>query len=199
MMVLKPEEIFNTCIFKSRPKNTSPLEQLSINKILLETNDERRVDNERPADERPVENERRVEDERSVDERPVENERSVDERPADNERSMENEESFISKETENKDIIIPTLVKEDPDSLCEVDFNLDEMTDSDTICLKERKEMYYQMYQEARQKAKVARDLALSAYLEAKQIKNKYLLYDVLDSSSDESTDLEENDDSEPL
>ena len=183
MMVLKPEEIFNTCIFKSRPKNTSPLEQLSINKILLETNDERRVDNERPVDERQVDNER-----------PVDNERRVD-----NERPADNEESVISKETENKDIIIPTLVKEDPDSLCEVDFNLDEMTDSDTICLKERKDMYYQMYQEARQKAKVARDLALSAYLEAKQIKNKYLLDDVLDSSSDESTDLEENDDPEPL
>jgi hypothetical protein len=47
--------------------------------------------------------------------------------------------------------------------------------------------MYYKMYQEARQKAKIARDLALSSYLEAKQIKNKYMLDDILDSSSDES------------
>ena len=53
--------------------------------------------------------------------------------------------------------------------------------------------MYYKLYQEARQKAKVARDLALSAYLEAKQIKNKYMLDDILDSSSDES----EEDDSD--
>ena len=62
---------------------------------------------------------------------------------------------------------------------------------TETIQLKERKEMYYQMYQEARQKARVARDLALSAYLEAKQIKNKYMLDDILESSSDESDDDE--------
>jgi hypothetical protein len=45
------------------------------------------------------------------------------------------------------------------------------------------------MYEEARQKAKVARDLALSAYLEAQQIKNKYMLDDVLDSSSSDESD----------
>jgi hypothetical protein len=79
----------------------------------------------------------------------------------------------------------------DPNSLCEVDFDLDNipMEGDSVVCLKERKEMYYQMYQEARQKARVARDLALSAYLEAKQIKNKYMLDDILDSSSDESED----------
>ena len=54
--------------------------------------------------------------------------------------------------------------------------------------------MYYKMYEEARQKAKVARDLALSAYLEANRIKNKYMLDDVLDSSSDESLDIDEDD-----
>jgi len=48
------------------------------------------------------------------------------------------------------------------------------------------------MYEEARQKAKVARDLALSAYLEANQIKNKYMLDDVLNSSSDDSEDDED-------
>jgi len=79
----------------------------------------------------------------------------------------------------------------DPNTLCEVDFDLDNIPNdaNSVVCLKERKEMYYQMYQEARQKAKVARDLALSAYLEAKQIKNKYMLDDILDSSSDESDD----------
>jgi hypothetical protein len=82
-----------------------------------------------------------------------------------------------------------TPIEETPDELCEVNIE----PTNETIQLKERKEMYYQMYQEARQKAKVARDLALSAYLEAKQIKNKYMLDDILDSSSDES----EGDDSD--
>jgi len=85
-------------------------------------------------------------------------------------------------------LIVPTMIN---DSLCEVDFDLDKIPNQadSVVCLKERKDLYYQMYQEARQKARVARDLALSAYLEAKQIKNKYMLDDILDSSSDESED----------
>jgi len=91
-------------------------------------------------------------------------------------------------------VVEPTIeerIESNEDSLCEVDFDLDNIPNEadSVVCLKERKEMYYQMYQEARQKAKVARDLALSAYLEAKQIKNKYMLDDILDSSSDESED----------
>jgi hypothetical protein len=52
------------------------------------------------------------------------------------------------------------------------------------------------MYREARQKAKVARDLALSAYLEVKRIKNTYMLDDIEDS--DESDlELDEDNDNE--
>ena len=78
---------------------------------------------------------------------------------------------------------IEEISEEVSEELCEVNI---EPTD-EIVQLKERKEMYYKMYQEARQKAKIARDLALSSYLEAKQIKNKYMLDDILDSSSDES------------
>jgi hypothetical protein len=97
--------------------------------------------------------------------------------------------SLIEDEPISQDPLV--VINTTEDSLCEVDFDLDKLpTEGDSVvCLKERKEMYYQMYQEARQKAKVARDLALSAYLEANQIKNKYMLDDILDSSSDESED----------
>ena len=81
--------------------------------------------------------------------------------------------------------------------LCEVDFDLDKMSKDDVVNIKDRKEMYYEMYREARQKAKVARDLALSAYLEAKRIKNTYMLDDIITSSSDEDTDEEEDDTNE--
>ena len=40
------------------------------------------------------------------------------------------------------------------------------------------------MYKEAKRKAKGARDLALSSFLEAKRIKNTYML-DEIDSESD--------------
>ena len=54
------------------------------------------------------------------------------------------------------------------------------------------------MYREARKKAKIARDLALSSYLEAKRIKNTYMLTDIDDSDdSDLENDFEEDEDSE--
>ena len=63
----------------------------------------------------------------------------------------------------------------------------------ETISIKNKNDVYYKMYQEAREKAKVARDLALSAYLEAKRIKNTYML----DVDSDSDSEEEEDSDSE--
>jgi hypothetical protein len=67
----------------------------------------------------------------------------------------------------------------------EVDVHLDELSMENSITIKNRNDVYYQMYREARRKAKHARDLALSSYLEAKRIKNTYLLDDI--ESSDDS------------
>ena len=75
------------------------------------------------------------------------------------------------------------------DDILEIDLDIDEIKDDDTFHLKEKTEVYYQMYREARQKAKLAKSLALSSYLEARRIKNLYMLDDIDDS--DES-DLEE-------
>jgi hypothetical protein len=77
---------------------------------------------------------------------------------------------------------------QDINELCEVDFNLDEMPETETISIKQRNDVYYKMYREAREKAKIARDLALSAYLEAKRIKNTYMLDDIIDSSDSEES-----------
>ena len=114
----------------------------------------------------------------------------------DKEEPLENEE--INDIPEN--IEEPQSIKIDtPSELCEVEFDLEDLSENDKINIKERKDMYYQMYREARQKAKVARDLALSAYLEAKRIKNTYMLDDIINSSSsseesnDEYSDEEDN------
>jgi len=77
------------------------------------------------------------------------------------------------------------------DELKEIELSLDEIPENEQIQIKTRNDVYYKMYQDAKKKAKLAKDLALSAYLEAKQIKNKYMLDDILDSSSDESEDEE--------
>jgi len=74
--------------------------------------------------------------------------------------------------------------------LTEIDFDLAEIPNTETIQIKARDDVYYELYREAKKKARIAKDLALSAYLEAKEIKNKYML-DVSDSSESE----EENED----
>jgi hypothetical protein len=93
---------------------------------------------------------------------------------------------------------ISISTEEDPPSikneLCEVEFNLEEMPEMESVQLKKRNDVYYEMYREARRKAKVARDLALSAYLEAKRIKNTYMLDNLKDSDeSDNEFDDDED------
>ena len=73
----------------------------------------------------------------------------------------------------------------------EIEFNLDDLNVDDTIQLKNRNDVYYKMYREAKKKAKMAKDLALSSYLEAKRIKNTYMLEDISDSDLD--SDFEES------
>jgi hypothetical protein len=94
----------------------------------------------------------------------------------------------------------PNPVKEEPimdevsnnlDDILEINLDVDEIENSETIHLKEKTEVYYQMYREARQKAKLAKSLALSSYLEARRIKNLYMLEDIDDSDESDLEDLE--------
>jgi len=71
------------------------------------------------------------------------------------------------------------------ESIEEFNLDVDSLHNTDTVHLKEKTEVYYQMYREARQKAKLAKFLALSSYMEAKRIKNLYMLDDI-ESSDDE-------------
>jgi hypothetical protein len=80
------------------------------------------------------------------------------------------------------------------DGLEEVEIDLEEIKE-DTIQLKERNDVYYKMYKEAKKKAREAKMIALSNYLEAKRIKTTYLL----DASDSEESDLEETEGSSSL
>jgi hypothetical protein len=75
----------------------------------------------------------------------------------------------------------------------EVNFDLEELPQEDNIVLKNRKDVYYEMYREARRKAKIAKEMAMASYLEAKNIKNTYMLDDIEDSddSDIEMSDME--------
>lgn len=89
---------------------------------------------------------------------------------------------------EEKDPVIKIL----GDDVSEVNFDFDNLEESDTFHLKEKTEVYYEMYREARRKAKLAKSLALSSFMEARRIKNLYMLDDIDDSDSD-LEDLDES------
>jgi len=63
----------------------------------------------------------------------------------------------------------------------------------DPITLKKPNEVYYDLYKQARKKAKEAKKTALIAYLEAKNIKKTYMLENLDDSDDDEfDTEMED-------
>ena len=57
----------------------------------------------------------------------------------------------------------------------------------ETIVLKKPNQVYYEIYNEARKKAKECKKNAILAYLEAKNIKKTYMLEDLDNSDSDDS------------
>jgi hypothetical protein len=76
----------------------------------------------------------------------------------------------------------------------EFEIDLADLEKKDTFQIKPRNDVYYKLYKEAKRKAKEAKLLALSNYLEAKRLKTTYLLEDSSDSSDEEDEDMEEED-----
>ena len=87
----------------------------------------------------------------------------------------------------------PVKTESKKDELEEVNLTFDE---EDAITLKNPNEIYLDIYRQAREKAKQAKQEAIKAYLEAKRIKELYML-EIVDSSEDESDSDEESVDEE--
>ena len=83
----------------------------------------------------------------------------------------------------------PLETKKDSNELQEVNLTFDE---EDKITLKNPNEIYLDIYRQAREKAKKAKQEAIKAYLEAKRIKELYML-EIVDSSEDESDSEEDS------
>lgn len=62
----------------------------------------------------------------------------------------------------------------------------------ETITLKKPNEVYYEIYNEARKKAKECKKTAILAYLEAKNIKKTYMLEDIDESDDSDESDFED-------
>jgi hypothetical protein len=76
----------------------------------------------------------------------------------------------------------PITTNDEPSSGVEiVDFNPEDIQEPNDFQLKTRNDVYYEIYTNAKKKAEEARNLAISAYLEAKRIKDLYMIHEPLD------------------
>ena len=67
----------------------------------------------------------------------------------------------------------------------------------ETITLKKPNQVYFELYKEARNKAKLAKKSAIIAYLEAKNIKKTYMIENINDSDSDFDAEIDDVSESE--
>jgi hypothetical protein len=107
----------------------------------------------------------------------------------DKSKSNEITQLFSNQTLEQKN---PPLQSQNKSSLDELKKDYLELVDlkleglNDSIELKKPNEVYYEIYKIAREKAKRAKKAAIESYLEAKNIKIKYMLDDLDESDEDE-------------
>lgn len=109
--------------------------------------------------------------------------------------SDKNENENISLELDFEDL--DKTIEENPNDLNEVNMNIDLENSLESIKLKKPNQVYFELYVEARKKAKLAKKNAILAYLEAKNIKKTYMLENINDSDSDFDAEIEEASESE--
>ena len=99
----------------------------------------------------------------------------------DDEYDHDNEFTMDIDEMESVDNL-PITTNNEPSTGVEiVDFNPEDIQEPNDFQLKTRNDVYYEIYTNAKKKAEEARNLAISAFLEAKRIKDLYLIHEPLD------------------
>ena len=205
VMVLDNEPIFESCLIKTNKKNDKPLEELIQPSILTETIKQSLINNESFVNEETSKNEDLnnvigdITIEESFKEKNEDNNLDTldtleEIEPLDILQPDQPNEKNISIEFED----LMEDIEENSDDLREInntDLNLDKNDLS--ITLKKPNQVYFELYKEARNKAKQAKKNAILAYLEAKNIKKTYMLENINDSDSDFDAEIDEASESE--
>jgi hypothetical protein len=112
---------------------------------------------------------------------------------SDDNHNVNHEDNINTNNEDDVDIQIEDLNEKklddyetNKDILKEIELDVNLENNLETFTLKKPNQVYYELYKEARNKAKIAKKAALIAYLEAKNIKKTYLL-DKIDNSDGES------------
>ena len=205
LMVMKPSDLFDSCIIlkgRAPPPVEKHLAKTADPVVFIEDNtagQEDGVFNQNPIilEDEPTSKQIFQEDDSSS------NLASQENTPAFNHDIIESfsEEPIIIADDNNTVVDNEVIDNNDADYLgfsevddiLEVNLDVNEIDAADTFQLKDKKEVYYEMYREALQKAKAAKAVALTEFMEARRIKNLYMLKDLNDS--DDESDLDDLDD----
>ena len=172
IMILKPVNLFERCIIKSREKDLVK----NVSKELIVKTENIKLNVE--------ESESNIKEFKESDIKDEIKESDIKDEIKESIKEGEIKESIKEEIKESDDFF-------NSDDILEINLDIDEIDNTEAIHLKEKTEVYYQMYREAIQKAKLAKSLALSSYLEARRIKNLYMLDDIDDSDESDLEDLE--------
>jgi hypothetical protein len=180
VMVLDNEPIFDNCLIKTNKKISD------ITEILEDINFTESInDNKIEPLENIVETEKKY-----LEELPFID--SIITKSESQENQQENININLEIEDLNEDI------EENNNELKELqNLDLDLEKNLETIQLKKPNQVYFELYKDARNKAKIAKKNALLAYLEAKNIKKTYLIENLEDSDSDIDAEIDEVSESE--
>jgi len=118
------------------------------------------------------------------------------------ENSVVEEKNVVVEEknvvVEEKNVVVEeknVVVEEEPvhslDSEELKEFDIDGVTTLESMTLKKPNQVYYEIYKQARKKAKLAKKEAILAFLEAKNIKKTYMLENLDESDSDSDFGLD--------
>jgi len=174
-MTLNTDKIFENCLIKKKSGKQEDFSITSVEPIVNST----------------IENSNDILSERIL--KDLEKEQALEEKTAEknaNNEELEELEEVVTKATQEgeekeykNDEIIQLDEKEDNFDIVPIELSFDK-ENLETITLKKPNQVYYELYKDAREKAKRAKKEAVLAYLEAKNIKKAYMLEDI-DSSDD--------------
>ena len=207
VMVLNNEPLFNNCLIKTtKPKfvneNKDDNNSLERNNTLgsiqkdktnndLDIKLDATLENDFTKDSENILIETSVNEIQDGNENQDDNENQDNSQPLDNE--FQDNELNINLDFEDLD----EMNNDDPDELKEVTINTNLENTLESIQLKKPNQVYFELYVEARKKAKDAKKNAILAYLEVKNIKKTYMIDNTIDSDSDFDAEIDEVSESE--
>jgi hypothetical protein len=186
LMVLKPSDLFDSFIIS---KNRKPLEKEAQN-YLAKTDT---IPNVMTTDVIEESADKSINHESDLSEEPI-SIQFEEEGPIKIEDSDKSAPKAPSAQPEKITSNDEYLGLTDSSEILEFDLDVNEIDAAETFQLRDKKEVYYEMYREALQKAKAAKAIALTEFMEARRIKNLYMLKDLDDSDESDLEDLDDLD-----